>query len=74
MCQVVEKEGKLIVNSDVDEGAEVPPGEVHQVKSIPKKNLSEAQRQPKLTSLLVTNPDQKLEKVIVCALEYHDVF
>ena len=72
MCQVVEKEGKLIVNSDVDEGAEVPPGEVHQVKSIPK-NLSEAQRQRKLTSLLGTDPDQTLEKVIVCALEYHDV-
>ena len=44
------------------------------MKSIPKKNLSEAQRQRKLTSLLVTDQDQKLEKLIVCALEYHGVF
>ena len=39
MCQVVEEEGELIVNSDVVGGAEVTPGEVHQVK---KKNWSEA--------------------------------
>ena len=76
MCQVVEEKGELIVNSDVDGGAEVTQGEIHQVKSIPRKNLNvnEAQQQRKLTSLLVTDLDQKLEKVVDCALEYRDVF
>ena len=39
VCWVVEKEEGLIINSDVDEGAEVPPG----VKCTPKITLSEAQ-------------------------------
>ena len=72
--QVVEKNGELMVNGDVDEDTEMPPGVVQHVRSTRNVKLSIAERQRKLSSLLVTDRGHKFNEVTNCALKYHDVF
>ena len=74
VCQVVEKNGELMVNGDVDEDTEMPPGVVQHVRSTCNVKLSIAERQRKFLSLLVTDRGHEFNEVTNCALMYHDVF